>query len=58
MSFQHYQRTFTARIRDPEANPRPEGAPARGMKVYEQLLWNNLEGFLLNCFPVCRKILQ
>jgi hypothetical protein len=57
MSFQHYQRAFAARIRDPKANPRPEGVPARGMKVYEELLWNNLEGFLLNCFPVCRKTL-
>ena len=57
MSFQSYQRAFTARIRDPKTNPRPEGAPARRMKVYEDLLWNNLEGFLLSCFPVCRKIL-
>jgi hypothetical protein len=57
MSFQQYQRAFTARIRDPKANPRPEGTPARRMKVYEDLLWNNLEGFLLSCFPVCRKML-
>jgi hypothetical protein len=27
------------------------------MKVYNELLYNNLEGFLLACFPVCRKIL-
>ena len=57
MDFQHYQRAFTARIRDPRANPRPKGAPAKRMKVYEDLLYNNLEGFLLACFPVCRKIL-
>lgn len=57
MDFQHYQRAFTARIRDPGANPRPEGATARRMKVYETLLYNNLNGFLLACFPVCRRIL-
>ncbi|MBI5331631.1 MAG: putative DNA-binding domain-containing protein [Betaproteobacteria bacterium] len=57
MDFQAYQRAFTARIRDPKAHPRPPGAPARRMKVYEELLFNNLEGFLLACFPVCRKIL-
>ena len=57
MTFQEYQRAFTARVRDPKGNPRPQGAPARRMKVYEDLLWSNLEGFLLSCFPVCRRIL-
>jgi uncharacterized protein len=57
MNFQDYQRAFTARIRDPQARPRPPGASARRMKVYEALLYNNLEGFLLGCFPVSRKIL-
>lgn len=57
MDFQDYQRAFTARIRDPKARPRPPGAPAARMKVYEELLYNNLEGFLLGCFPVCRKLL-
>ena len=57
MDFQHYQRAFTARVRDPKANKRPQGAPAKRMQVYEELLYNNLEGFLLACFPVCRKIL-
>ena len=27
------------------------------MKVYNELLYNNLEGFLLACFPVLRKVL-
>jgi len=57
LGFQHYQQAFTARIRDPKAHARPKGAPAKRMKVYEELLYNNLEGFLLACFPVCRKIL-
>ena len=55
--FQKYQREFAAHIRDPRHVSRPKGVPARRMKVYNDLLRNNLEGFLLSCFPVCRKIL-
>jgi hypothetical protein len=55
--FQRYQQAFAAHIRDPRANPRPPGVPARRMKVYTDLLYNNLEGFLLACFPVLRRVL-
>ncbi|OYY94789.1 MAG: hypothetical protein B7Y41_04250 [Hydrogenophilales bacterium 28-61-23] len=57
MDFQQYQREFTAHIRDPQTVSRPKGVPARRMNVYNALLYNNMEGFLLSCFPVCRKIL-
>lgn len=57
MDFQRYQREFTAHIRDPRSVSRPKGVPARRMKVYNELLFNNMEGFLLSCFPVCRKVL-
>lgn len=56
-SFQQYQDAFTAHIRDPKANPRPAGTPMRRMKVYNELLFNNLESFLLACFPVLRQVL-
>ena len=52
-----YQACFAARIRDPRQQARPKGVPARRMRVYEELLFNNLEGFLLACFPVTRKLL-
>ncbi len=55
--FQQYQREFTAHIRDPRNVRRPQGVPARRMKVYSSLLFNNVESFLLSCFPVCRKVL-
>jgi len=55
--FQRYQLAFTAHIRDPEAHPRPAGVEARRMKIYNELLYNNIEGFLLACFPVLRKML-
>lgn len=52
-----YQNAFAGRIRNPRGAPRPEGVPAARMRVYEQLLYNNLEGFLLACYPVTRKLL-
>jgi len=55
--FQRFQFEFTAHLRDPKAQPRPAGVEARRMKVYNELLYNNLEGFLLACFPVLRQVL-
>jgi uncharacterized protein len=57
LPFQDYQYAFAAHIRDPRANARPAGVPARRMRIYNSLLFNNLEGFLLACFPVSRKVL-
>jgi hypothetical protein len=56
-SFQQYQLAFTAHIRNPQLNKRPRGVEARRMQVYNELVYNNLEGFLLACFPVLRKVL-
>ena len=56
-AFQQYQYAFTAHIRDPRRSPRPAGVPARRMRLYNQLLYNNLESFLLACFPVARRML-
>ncbi|MFH1495020.1 MAG: putative DNA-binding domain-containing protein [Pseudomonadota bacterium] len=56
-AFQRYQYDFAAHIRNPKAHPRPQGVPVKRMKVYSELLYNNLEGFLLACFPVLRKVL-
>lgn len=57
MNFQDYQKAFSAHIRDPRGAPRPGAVPARRMRVYNELLFNNIEGFLLACFPVCRQVL-
>ena len=56
-SFQQYQFAFASHIRNPRLNKRPQGVEARRMKVYNELLFNNLEGFLLACFPVLRQVL-
>jgi hypothetical protein len=55
--FQRHQLAFTAHIRDPKAHPRPAGVEARRMKIYNELLYNNIESFLLACFPVLRQML-
>lgn len=56
-AFQLYQYAFSSHIRNPQLNKRPRGVEARRMKVYNELLFNNLEGFLLACFPVLRQVL-
>lgn len=55
--FRAFQSSFAARIRDPKAHPRPTGVPARRMRVYEELLYNNIDSFLLACYPITRQIL-
>ena len=55
--FQQFQYAFTAHIRDPKTHPRPRGIEARRMNIYNELLYNNTEGFLLSCYPVLRKVL-
>ncbi|MDP2833453.1 MAG: putative DNA-binding domain-containing protein [Pseudomonadota bacterium] len=57
MHFSDYQAAFAARIRAPKQAARPPGAPAKRMRVYEELLFNNLVSFLLACYPITRQIL-
>lgn len=57
LPFQAYQYAFTAHLRDPHAHPRPAGIEARRIKIYTGLLYNNVEGFLLACFPVLKQVL-
>ncbi len=56
-SFQQFQMAFGRHIRDPRRFARPEGVPVRRMAVYNELLFNNITGFLDACFPVCRATL-
>lgn len=55
--FQSFQRALGRHLRDPRHTPRPAGVPARRMAVYNELLFNNICGFLDNCFPVSRACL-
>ncbi|MDO8958738.1 MAG: putative DNA-binding domain-containing protein [Rhodocyclaceae bacterium] len=56
-AFQQFQIDFGRHVRDPRTSPRPAGLPARRAAIYNELLYNNLEGFLLACFPICHRLL-
>jgi hypothetical protein len=55
-AFKKHQYEFTAHIRDPEKNAMPDGIEDRRMNIYRELLYNNIEGFIANGFPVLREI--
>lgn len=57
LAFQQFQHAFGRHIRDPRQAVRPTGVPARRMAIYNELLFNNLTGFLDACFPVTRGVL-
>lgn len=44
-------------VRDPAKHPGPPGIESRRLKVYGDLLFNNIEGLLAGNFPVLRKTL-
>jgi len=56
-AFQQFQADFGRHIRDPRAAARPAGVPPRRMAIYNELLFNNLIGFLDACYPVTRSVL-
>ena len=56
--FQSLQKAFAAHLRDPEAVAPPEGLEERRLKIYRELLFNNINGFLSNGFPVLHSLLD
>lgn len=57
LAFQQFQHALAAHLRDPHHTRRPAGVPVRRMAVYNELLFNNVCGFVDSCFPVCRQLL-
>jgi hypothetical protein len=55
-SFIETQYQFSQAIRDPENAPIPEDIEQRRMAIYQDLFYNNIEGFIANAFPVLRQI--
>ncbi|MFV2004104.1 MAG: DUF2063 domain-containing protein [Gammaproteobacteria bacterium] len=55
-AFKKHQYEFTAHIRNPEKNTMPDGIEDRRMNIYRELLYNNVESFISNGFPVLREI--
>ena len=58
VDFKVKQEEFAAYIRDPENNPAPPDVKEDRMKMYRQLFFNNVDGFLAGNFPVLRKLLD
>lgn len=56
-SFQQYQQAFTAYLRDPVNQPRPENVVAKRMDVYKEIVFNNLFDSVSACFPVSKKVM-
>ena len=57
-SLKAFQRAYSTYLRDPELNTKPEPIPKRQSRVYEELLFNNVCGFINNCFPVCKSLFE
>ena len=55
--FRETQLDFAAHIRSPEAHARPADVEPRRMKIYVQLFYNNIEGFLASAFPIAKQVL-
>lgn len=56
LPFQKVQYEFTGYIRDPEHNALPIDVEKRRIDMYRELIFNNVEDVLSNCFPVLKKI--
>jgi len=50
------QYEFAAHIRDPENQSLPDDVPDVRMAIYRDLFFNNVAGFLNDCFPVIRSL--
>lgn len=57
LPFQQFQYALARHLRDPRGAARPVGVTPRRAGIYRELLRNNLEGFLLACFPLTHALL-
>ncbi len=52
------QQAFARHLRSPESVPPPANLEDRRVKIYRDLVFNNLSSFLASSFPVLRKLLE
>lgn len=57
LDFQKYQHAFTAHIRDPKNNQKPDNVNEERMAVYREGVYNNIFESASVCFPVCQSTL-
>ena len=56
MSLREVQTQLASHIRNPDVASGPEGIEERRLKIYRDLFYNNIEGFLSSGFPVLRSL--
>ena len=56
LSLRESQMQMANHLRDPEGAPGPEGIEERRLKIYRDLIYNNVEGFISGGFPVLRTL--
>ena len=56
MQFQQVQQAFIAHIKDPSQNAKPADVPSERMAVYNELFFNNVQGFVSSAFPVLKSL--
>ena len=54
VALREQQMSMARHLRDPEHVPGPEGVEARRLKIYQDLIYKNIEGFISGGFPVLR----
>ncbi len=55
--FQQTQYEFAAHLRDPDVHAAPVDVEDRRMKIYRELVYNNIESFLASGFPILRSLI-
>jgi uncharacterized protein len=55
-SLHNFQHDFSTYLRDPKKSQMPHGISARPVSIYEELLFNNICGFIDACFPVAKSL--
>jgi len=58
VSLQQSQQAFINHIKDPDNHPKVNGIEDRRMKIYRELFFNNILGFINGGFPVLSSLYQ
>ncbi len=56
VNFQTTQKQFSDHLRDPQANAAPNGLEERRLKIYQDLIFNNVQTFLSGGFPILKSL--
>ncbi|MEC8428709.1 MAG: putative DNA-binding domain-containing protein, partial [Pseudomonadota bacterium] len=56
MSFIETQKQLADHLRDPEINSAPANVEERRLKIYRDLIYKNIEGFISGGFPILRTL--